>query len=128
MKIITTLLKELERPDDQGRDWYGWATNQMSHTLLGLGVAAVVLPWGTPVLALMAALGVAVFKEIADLIRGGVVKDSVQDLHFQLLGAFLAVFLYLNFPEGIHSLLGSIVLCLLGGVIPRVRKTIESLG
>ncbi len=128
MKIITTLLKELKRPDDQGRDWYGWATNQMSHTLLGLGVAAVVLPWGTPLLALMAALGVAVFKEIADLIRGGVVKDSVQDLHFQLLGAFLAVFLYLNFPEGIQSLLGSIVLCLLGGVIPRVRKTIKSMG
>lgn len=128
MTIITTLLKELERPDDQGRDWYGWATNQMSHTLLGLGVAAVVLPFSTPILALLCALSLATLKEIADIIRGGIVKDSVQDLHFQLLGAFLAVFLYLNFPEGIWGLLGSIVTCLIGGVIPRIIKAMKSMG
>jgi MFS superfamily sulfate permease-like transporter len=127
MKIVTYLLKELERPDDQGRDWYGWATNQMSHILLGLSISAVALPLTTPLLSLMWALGAAAIKEVSDLLRGGNLKDSVQDLHFQLLGAFLAVFIFTNFCQGIWIVVATSALFLLCGVIPRVKKLFKSM-
>lgn len=40
-------------PDDFLDDWYAWLTNQCGHIVLGLAVAAVMLPigWWTPVVA-----------------------------------------------------------------------------
>lgn len=125
MKLVTYLLKELERPDDQGLNWYAWATNQMSHALLGVGLAAVILTFSTDAAALAGVFGFATIKELLDILRGGRFQDSVQDLAFQLMGGFLAACLFTAQQEGIWLAVGSLILWVLAGVYPRARRALK---
>ena len=124
MKIITALLKELERPDDQGRDWYGWATNQMSHGLLGAAGVAVIMAAVVPFVALGIVLALAATKEGYDLAKGGRFKDSVQDFAFQSLGGVLALALMTQDQVAAWAAVSVFSLGLLGGVIPRARRAL----
>jgi hypothetical protein len=127
MGLITYFRKELERPDDQGLNWYAWATNQMSHALLGVGLAAVILTFSTDAAALAGVFGFAAVKEILDIIRGGRFKDSVQDLAFQLMGGFLAACLFTNTRTGILLAVAFLSLWIIAGVIPRARMALKRL-
>jgi hypothetical protein len=127
MKIITALLNELERPDDQGMNWYAWATNQMSHALLGVALAAVILTFSTDAAAMTAVFVFAFGKELLDIMRGGRFKDSVQDLSFQLMGGLLAACLFTNTREGVWLAVAFLSLWIIAGIIPRARMALKRL-
>lgn len=124
MTWLAEILKELERPDDQGRDWYGWATNQMSHGLLGVAGVAVIMAAVVPFVALGIVLALAATKEGYDLAKGGRFKDSVQDFAFQSLGGVLALALMTQDQVAAWAAVSVFSLGLLGGVIPRARRAL----
>ena len=41
MDLIRKVIAELRKPEDFGGDWYGYATNQLSHFVLGFTTACV---------------------------------------------------------------------------------------
>ena len=105
MKIFPELFKELQRPDDQGRSWYAWATNQLAHAALGFFCAH----W----IGIIAVLVFATGKEAFDLYKGGNPIDSLVDLIFWSIGA-----LFTSTPGVITVLL---LILLLAGVIKRFK-------
>lgn len=93
--VIRTILAELERADDQGRDWYGWATNQLGHAFGYMAIATVVAALWAPDAGTLVAIGLAVAKELFDGFRtdnrqGW--KDCAVDLFFSATGAALVAF------------------------------------
>jgi hypothetical protein len=87
MSTILTLFRELFKPDGQDKDWYTWATNQLSHALLGVVFGGVALLSGLdPLGVLLLGATIVVVKEGSDLFRGASVWDSVNDVLFQVLG------------------------------------------
>lgn len=118
MTWLTTFLKELKRPDDQGRDWYGWVTNQLSHVCMGAMGYSVI---GGFILIF------ALFKETADIKRGGKFKDSLQDFLFWFMGVmFLHEVQKQPYSFG-DPLIPIIVIAamLLSGMIARYRRSLN---
>jgi hypothetical protein len=112
VSALSRALKELARPDNQGNDWYAWASNQMSHALLGVIVA---LYYPSVVLAVI----IGSLKECVDLLKApkkATLFDSVQDVAFWAMGAWLIIASDKNVAV-IFLLFG-----LVCGVIPRIRK------
>ncbi|MCM0018910.1 MAG: hypothetical protein NBV67_02855 [Tagaea sp.] len=86
MSIVSKALAELERPDDQGRDWYGWTTNQLGHAFGYMAIAMVFGP--------LIAGGGAIIKEATDGLRADTAagwRDSAADLFFSGCGVALFV-------------------------------------
>lgn len=109
MSILSRVIGELSKPDDQGDDWYGWASNQLSHAFIGLVLAVH--------FGLLASVAVACVKEIADIIRKPTnVVDSITDVAFWSLGALLV------YAEDKVLVTIVIVFALVCGLIPRIRK------
>ena len=109
MSILSRVIGELGKPDDQGDDWYGWASNQMSHAFIGLVLAVH--------FGLLASVAVACVKEIADIIRKPKnAVDSAVDVAFWALGAWFA------FADDKVLATIFIAFALMCGIIPRVRK------
>ena len=96
MKTITKILKELEIPDDQGKNWYAWAANQLSHSLIGAISSGIILMISGDIFwAVISAAGFAILKEITDLLRKPKTwKDSADDVSFQLAGIEFCVAIY----------------------------------
>lgn len=114
MSILTSIVSQLRVPDDQGNDWYAWASNQCSHSLLG-----VLIGLCFPAAALVVVLAVSVAKELADIYRMPTLRtarDSAQDMIFWLLGAWAAIA-----GETIGIVIFALATALLCGVIPRIR-------
>jgi len=114
MTVFGSVIKGLETPDDQGRDWYGWTANQMAHAMLGV-IIALYFPNAPLQMAMIAAL----LKEGADIMRvpmAATVKDSLLDATFWLLGAWVACTSHLTL------VVWFLAFALICGVIPRVRK------
>ena len=115
MTILGNILTGLRTPDDQGRDWYGWASNQMAHAFLGSLAAYAAYPGD----AVLVAFICGALKETLDLMRNPIDRaaliDSVVDVAFWCFGAWIAS------TQGdmvAVILMGFALLC---GVIPRVR-------
>ena len=109
MSLLSRMLEELKKPDDQGDDWYAWCTNQLSHSFLGVVCA---LHFG-----LLVAIALACLKEIGDLLKHPMnVADSMTDVAFWTLGAWLIV----AEDKIVVSIL--IIFALICGVIPRLRR------
>lgn len=107
--MIKLIIAELGRPDDQGRDWYGWASNQLSHAFIGLVLA---IHFG-----FVASVATACLKELIDLIKKPAsIMDSVTDVVFWSLGAWM---IYASDKVLVTILILFALTC---GVIPRVRK------
>lgn len=112
--MIKKIMAELKLLDDQGRDWYGWATNQLSHAFLGVAVA-VHFPQG----GIEVALIIALLKECSDLMRDFsrcTLFDSAQDVLFWALGACLIT---LNDKISVSVLILFALIC---GIVPRIRR------
>lgn len=124
MKIITRIIKELSRPDDQGQDWYAWAANQTAHVALGVIIAGLVaVAWGDIVWAFIGATAFAVGKEIIDdLYHEADIGDSLQDIIFQLFGAWLAIGIYTDNHELVYASVTFIIVALIGGIWPRAKR------
>jgi hypothetical protein len=87
MSIASTIIKALSTPDSQERDWYGWATNQCSHTLFGVIIALV-----CPMNPYLATFIIASAKEIVDIYKVPTIetlRDSIVDTVFWMTGAIL---------------------------------------
>lgn len=114
MSVFKAVFAELRTPDDQGRDWYGWASNQMSHALLGITVALYF-----PLAPMVMAFIIGGLKECFDLLRNPSrlgLTDSTQDVAFWVMGAWLIT-------ATDHNLaVIAIAFALLCGTIPRIRK------
>jgi hypothetical protein len=96
MKTITKIIKFLEIPDDQGKNWYAWAANQLSHTMIGAISAGITLMIYDDIWwAVIGAFSFAILKEITDLLRKPKTwKDSVDDISFQMAGVQFCVAIY----------------------------------
>lgn len=129
MKIITLIFKELKTPDDQGRDWYGWASNQMAHMLIGAVIAGLVaVTWGEATRAFIAALGFAIAKETLDDLRSSnLMRDSLQDVLFQAIGALIAVGIFTRIADLTYSAVSMGIVSLIAGVWPRARRALRAL-
>lgn len=132
MSILSVILTELGRGDDQGNDWYGWATNQMGHALIGLVIAVVGLTWlaDDALGAVLLSIGLALAKEAADLISGPVtwraVRDGLRDLAFWSTGAALGIATSIGADALIALSISSLIALLIAGIVPRVRRAIAS--
>jgi len=130
MSLISTILDQLETPDDQGRDWYGWASNQLSHAVLGLLYAGAVQLWLHSVgIGAAVAMTIALVKEFFDIRRvptWRTAQDSLQDVLFQGIGAALASALYLRSSAIFILAAFFIAAALIIGIIPRARKAINA--
>ena len=95
MAKLRLVLAELGRPSAQRDDWFGWASGQMAHVLIGAVLAGGLLFVAPPIWAfLAAALGYAAAKEVPDYLRApgwAGSRDSTQDALFVAAGAALAV-------------------------------------
>lgn len=124
MKIITTILTTLETPDDQGNDWYGWASNQLSHALIGVVITGVLCFLTDPVIAFGFLVGYAASKEFFDLrtkLNLRALRDSLHDILFQTSGSWLAIGLFVPSAQlfTIAALLG--LTLLIDGVVSRIE-------
>lgn len=125
MSILSQILDELKKPDDMGRDWYGWASNQLAHAAIGVAIAGLVgVSGGEHFLALLSALSFAAAKEFFDNRAGARLKDSLHDILFQLLGAGFSVAILTHNAPLAHWVAGTVSLALIAGIIKRIKKAI----
>jgi hypothetical protein len=107
--MIKLILAELGKPDDQGNDWYGWASNQLAHAFIGV-ILAIHFGW-------IVAISTACLKEIFDIFKKPLsVIDSMTDIAFWSMGAWLV------YAEDMVLVTIFIIFGLVCGVIPRLRK------
>ena len=123
-QLIRTILAELERADDQGRDWYGWATNQLGHAFGYMAIAMVLTSIWSPIVGYLAAIGLAIIKEATDGLRidnrqGW--RDCLTDLFFSAAGASLVIF---SDAWDLLTLIG-LATILLVGIAQRIKKTLS---
>ena len=115
-KVIRFILDSLGTPDSQGRDWYAWATNQLSHMFIGVFYTGTCLLLG---LLWFCAVGVCavlvLVKEGHDLVIAPTWKtafDKLQDVTFQMIGSAVAVGLFFAHALvfGVALLVGAAIL------------------
>jgi uncharacterized membrane protein HdeD (DUF308 family) len=122
MRIISLILQELNRPDDQKRDWYGWVTNQMGHFTIGVIITAIAVQLLPIHFAILPALVFAGAKEIIDMLRNSSFKDSLIDWIFQGVGGIFSIVFFIKNMDFLNLTIGSFLVFLVFGVIPRVRR------
>jgi hypothetical protein len=116
VKWFVHVYKDLITPDDQKDDWYGWASNQLSHAFFGVLVAILSGP-----LWLWVALGISSIKEGFDIYKSPkwrTALDSAIDIIFWVGGA--AILKLGN--DGFFVFLG-LTLILLLGIRKRIKVT-----
>lgn len=123
MRLISIILSSLKTPDDQKRDWYGWVTNQMGHFTLGVIITAVAVQLLPVHFAILPALVFAGIKESIDIFRYSSFKDSLIDWLFQGLGGIFSVVFFIKNFDILNLTIGSFLVFLAFGIIPRVRRT-----
>lgn len=117
MNLFSRIIDALDTPDDQGNDWYGWSSNQLSHAFLGVVIALYF-----PKAPLEMALIIGSIKECIDLIRVptfATAKDSLWDAAFWVLGAWVAS------ASDLTLAVWFLAFALICGVIPRARKAVQ---
>ena len=122
MRLISIILSSLKTPDDQKRDWYGWVTNQMGHFTLGVIITAVAVQLLPVHFAILPALVFAGIKESIDIFRYSSFKDSLIDWLFQGLGGIFSVVFFIKNFDILNLTIGSFLVFLAFGIIPRVRR------
>ncbi|MCA6392164.1 MAG: hypothetical protein IM607_12320 [Cytophagales bacterium] len=125
---IETIVSFLELQDDQGNDWYGWASNQLSHAFLGVFFSGLVLVLGGAwyyAIGLLVVLGVA--KKLADwskqILTWKVVRDTIQDLLFFINGGVFSLsILYGSIVLFVYATI-SVSSLLVSGIVARIVQS-----
>jgi len=125
---IDTIVKFLKAQDDQGNDWYGWASNQLSHAFLGVFFSGLALVLGASryyAIALLVVLGLA--KKLADwskqILTWKIVRDTIQDLLFFINGsAFSLSILYGSIILFVCAT-ASVSTLLVSGIVARIVQS-----
>lgn len=129
MSVLSLIVDELGVPDNQGRDWYAWATNQMSHSFLGVLFFQTFFMAGLPLWCAAASTAlIAAAKEAHDIYSvptWATALDSVQDFSFEIIGVILCV--AMKKADGWLFLFAFCALfaVLFSGIIPRVVRAIK---
>lgn len=90
-------------PDSFEHDWYGWVTNQSSHFLLGIIIAAITGRWWP---ALLVAITFELLQWSPDIV------DSITDIAFTMAGAFFQL-------TAKYAILWSAIAAFLAGMFQR---------
>jgi hypothetical protein len=122
MTFLSVILKSLKTPDDQKRDWYGWATNQTGHFTIGVIITAIAIQVLPVHFAILPALVFAGIKESIDMFKNSSFKDSLIDWIFQGVGAIFSIVFFIKNMDLLNLTIGSFLVFLVFGVIPRVRR------
>jgi uncharacterized membrane protein HdeD (DUF308 family) len=122
MTFLSVILKSLRTPDDQKLDWYGWATNQTGHFTIGVIITAIAIQVLPVHFAILPALVFAGIKESIDMFRNSSFKDSLIDWIFQGVGAIFSIVFFIKNFDLLNLTIGSFLVFLVFGVIPRVRR------
>jgi hypothetical protein len=125
---IDTIVKFLKAQDDQGNDWYGWASNQLSHAFLGVFFSGLALVLGASwcyAIALLVVLGLA--KKLADwskqILTWKIVRDTIQDLLFFISGGtFSLSILYGSIAVFVCATV-SVSTLLVSGIVARIVQS-----
>lgn len=92
---IRSILAEINRPSAQKDSWFGWASAQLAHAMIGAALAGGLVFILPPAAALfLVVVGYAALKEVPDFCRApswAAARDCVQDALFVTAGAALAV-------------------------------------
>lgn len=125
---IDTIVNFLKLQDDQGTDWYGWASNQLSHAFLGAFFSGLVLVLGGAwyyAIALLVVLGAA--KKLADwskqTLTWKVVRDTVQDLLFFIVGGFFSLSILYSSIALLLAVTVVISALLVSGIVARIVQS-----
>jgi hypothetical protein len=122
MTFLSVILKSLKTPDDQKLDWYGWATNQTGHFTIGVIITAIAIQVLPVHFAILPALVFAGIKESIDMFKNSSFKDSLIDWIFQGVGAIFSIVFFIKNMDLLNLTIGSFLVFLVFGVIPRVRR------
>lgn len=87
--MIREITAELRRADDQSRDWYAWATNQLAHGVVGGAGVALLMPVLAPPLAALLVPPLYYIGWERGLQRGRDLVDSLTDTGHVAAGAAL---------------------------------------
>lgn len=126
MRFISIILNSLKTPDDQKRDWYGWATNQTGHFTIGVVITAIAVQMVSTHFAILPALVFAGLKESLDMFRGSNFRDSLVDWVFQGVGGLFSIVFFIQNFDLLNLTVGSFLVFLVFGVIPRIRRAFRN--
>jgi hypothetical protein len=125
---IDTIVKFLKAQDDQGNDWYGWASNQLSHAFLGVFFSGLVLVLGGAwyyALLLLVVLGLA--KKLADwskqILTWKIVRDTIQDLLFFINGGVFSLSILYGSIAVFVCATVSVSTLLVSGIVARIVQS-----
>lgn len=125
---IDTIVKFLKAQDDQGNDWYGWASNQLSHAFLGVffsGLALVLGAAGYYAIGLLVVLGIA--KKLADwskqILTWKIVRDTIQDLLFFISGGTFSLSILYGSIILFVCATASVSTLLVSGIVSRIVQS-----
>jgi len=125
---IDTIVKFLEQQDDQGNDWYGWASNQLSHAFLGVFFSGLALVLGASwryAIGLLVVLGVA--KKLADwskqVLTWKIVRDTIQDLLFFINGGVFSLSILYGSTTLFIGATASVSIVLVEGIVSRIVQS-----
>jgi hypothetical protein len=131
-KLLRAIAAELARPDDQGVDWYAWATNQLSHLAVALLATALLLSLGLDATtATLTTVSLATIKEIADLLAGSpdewrALRDSLRDWVFMALGAVLIYTVTHHLDAWTLCAAATALALIASGILPRARRALAA--
>lgn len=125
MSWIRVVITELGRADSQPADWYGWATNQCGHVLVGIlltwaGIMAGLAMW----LAGGAVLALYLLKEVGDVRRGGKLGDGLTDMGFVAAGIAAAVSMATGSGMGFGLAFCAIIALAAYGIRQRIKRSV----
>jgi hypothetical protein len=125
---IDTIVKFLKAQDDQGNDWYGWASNQLSHAFLGVFFSGLALVLGGAwyyAIALLVVLGLA--KKLADwskqILTWKIVRDTIQDLLFFISGGVFSLSILYGSIAVFVCATVSVSTLLVSGIVARIVQS-----
>ena len=143
MNILTTIWKELNTPDGYPADWYGYATNQVTHLAMGFAAACLLSNFHFYIFDEFARKGalwfaIALMYAVYELsAQGWNGKDTVEDwVFFSVYGAGVPIVIFTELEVGspmlsinsqlVVPVIAVIVAHLLGGVVARIYLKVRA--
>lgn len=118
------VLKDLKKPDNQGRNWYLWTCNQLSHTLIGLLIFSSLEFISNDVeFSIFLSMLFMLIKELFDCPRSNkMLIDGVFDIIFFTFGIVLSISLSMNSPKLFFICVSATFTTLSFGIYSRIKR------
>lgn len=143
MSILSTIWKELNTPDGYPVDWYGYATNQVTHLAMGFASTCILsglyfFTFGEFAEKWALWFSVALMYAIYELsAQGWNGKDTIEDwTFFSVYGAGVPIAIFTEIEPGdsmlvvnsyiVAPIIGFIFAHLVGGIVARIYLKVRS--